>query len=558
MRRMLLVIVSIFLAGSQCQAVQQIQTKEGAEVNELTLAELREQRKEMAWRKRRIIFNNDGDDQSSQEATTAEGLLKQRTTALLGSQVDAIWYYSTYGMKLHHQDGPFGKLYACGDRNGIATANYELLMKEEGKDALEIMIDVCRKHDLECFYANRVNDVHDSFFEGIMYRLREEHPEWMLSTKEEGKKYQYPDLRSCWTAWNFEVDEIRELTVEAMREVFQTYDVDGIEMDFWRHTIYFPEAMESKPVTPEHTELMNEMMRQLRRAADEEGLKRGRPILIAGRCVEDVQISRNSGLDVKTWLEEGLVDMLSVAHGTEHTAPMTDLIDLAHRYDTPIYPISGATHKSAWEQEYDPNDELAHYRAMLGNLPVWRGDVLCHLANGADGVQLFNIFDPTIRQWWELGEPAEMLKMDRTYVWDYLPSQRAGNDTFAQLRMTRHRWPVTVTAEGCEAMPLFVGEDLSAPAPAGKQRELTLRVHVTGLTTTHQLTVQVNGQTLPVPQISPALSDQPQDVWLEYDVTGDLFQPGENDVDARINGEEAPPGTVAIDQIRLNVDHQAD
>jgi hypothetical protein len=91
--------------------------------------QLRQQRKQIPQRPRRIIFNNDGDDiamlgkdgwkdtlvdrQRGLFPPTAEGLLAARTTPLLGSQVDAITYYSTWGMKLHHTDGPFGRLYRC-------------------------------------------------------------------------------------------------------------------------------------------------------------------------------------------------------------------------------------------------------------------------------------------------------------------------------------------------------------------------------------------------------------------------------------------------------------
>ena len=50
----------------------------------LTLTELRKERKMMAHRKRRIIFNNDGDDIGGHGASTPDGLLQLRTKALLG------------------------------------------------------------------------------------------------------------------------------------------------------------------------------------------------------------------------------------------------------------------------------------------------------------------------------------------------------------------------------------------------------------------------------------------------------------------------------------------
>ena len=202
----------------------------------------RADRRKLAHRRRRIVFNNDGDDLSSMllkgteasrrhgvkpligmaeveklrdlEATdaiakpgaaptAADALLRERTTALLGSHVDAIWYYSTYGMRLHHdRNTAFGKLYACSASPVLAKTleNYRRLI-EEGHDTLEVMVKVCRDRGMEIFYSNRMNDCHDSFNTALTYHIRREHPEWSLSTPEQGKKYQYPDPRSCWTAW---------------------------------------------------------------------------------------------------------------------------------------------------------------------------------------------------------------------------------------------------------------------------------------------------------------------------------------------------------------------
>ena len=82
-----------------------------------SLEKLRLERRKLAGRQRRIIFNNDGDDIGGYDpprnqdypidasvAGTAAGLLNVRTSGLLGSHVDAMFYYSTWGMKLHFQD----------------------------------------------------------------------------------------------------------------------------------------------------------------------------------------------------------------------------------------------------------------------------------------------------------------------------------------------------------------------------------------------------------------------------------------------------------------------
>lgn len=84
------------------------------------------------------------------------------------------------------------------------------------------------------------------------------------------------------------------------------------------------------------------------------------------------------GMDVQTWLTEGLVDILSVAYSTEHMPPMQELIELAHQHGVPVYPICNSFHKTEVDEDYK-------HEGMLGNLPVWRGEALNIRAQGADG-----------------------------------------------------------------------------------------------------------------------------------------------------------------------------
>jgi len=515
---------------------------------EYTLDVLRRERKIAAQRKRRIVFNNDGDELWRDTDATRAGVLAARIAGLAGSHVDAIWQWGSDGFKLIHQDGPFAQLYTM-DPNGLnyqrAVKAHQTLMEDCGKDNLEIVIDFCRENGMEVFYSNRMNDVHDSYFPNRLYITKIEHPEWCLGTKEESKQFGYPDPRSSWSAWNFEVPEIRQLTVDALREVCQTYDIDGIELDYWRHLVNFPEMLRGDPVTPENRELINQLMRDIRQVTEEEGLRRGRPILICGRCVEDVEVSKNSGLDIETWLEEDLVDMLSMAYGTEHLPPVYAVTRLAAKYGAPVYPMINSYDIATT----DPTSDGGKRR---GNMPVWRGDALNKFEQGAAGLQTFNLFGTQWPQWRELGEPELMLTLDRTYVWYYLPSQREGRDTFGALRTTRHRHPVTVSAADCEPMPLYVGEDLSAPDLSGKSRTLTLRVRAHGLTAGHALSVAVNGSSLIHSRTEPALGAAAETTWLYYDdMEDDLFKTGRNFVTAKIATGAGP--VVTIDQVRLDV-----
>ena len=505
----------------------------------LTIGELRAQRKDLAWRKRRIIFNNDGDDLAHPEADTAGGLLGARTEALVGSQVDAIWYYSTFGMKLHQEDGPYGRLYRCPGHS-LSIENARKLIAHEGRDALEITIDFCRQHGLEIFYSNRMNDSHDSLDTSILYDIRRQHPEWSLGTQEEGGKYDRTDIRSRWSVWNFERPEIRGLTVEALREVCARYDIDGLEIDF-RGKLYFPPTMRLEAVTQQHLEMMNEMMRELRKATEEEGLRRGRPILIAARCADDLEMSPQVGLDVETWLKEGLIDILQT--GVSMT-PVGPLIELAHRYEVPAYPLVNVKYKA--EGYLD--------RA------VWRGEALLRWAQGGDGIYMFNVFDPTQPLWWELGEPEELLRTDTSYVcgpWRQ-PDNNAGLVT--KLSIPASRWPVVVTASvGTEPVPLSIGQDLTEPAPQRRRRSLALRIYITGMTPAHKLLVKLNGHTLHdgilvLDAEAPALRDKAKPVCIVYhNPEVSMFRLGSNELEFSLGGGTGTPcGPLNIEQVRLD------
>ena len=327
------------------------------------------------------------------------------------------------------------------------------------------------------------------------------------------------------------------MTVAALREVCRNYDVDGIELDFMRDTIYFRPTMQLEAVAQKHLDLMNDMMRRIRRMTEEEGLKRGRPFLVAARCADDLILSRSIGLDVETWLKEDLVDVLSAGSWVDFTMPMEATIDVAHRYDVPLYPVV----KSFWKAD------------MLKDLAVWRADAMNLFTQGADGIYMFNVFDPTLSLWWELGDPKQLAATDKTYVWDYLPSQREQSDVLPALRLTRFRPPVPVTTQACEPIPLFVGENLQDPGPAGRRRSLTLRIRMKDLTSIHKLRIALNGKPLGEAEISEALTDQPQEVWMQFVPDRELFHVGENLLTAALAGTAGGTAHQVIDEVRLDV-----
>ena len=99
-----------------------------------------------AHRKRRIILNNDGDDclaaKQGGAPTAIEEFLKQRTSPLVGSQVDAVFYCGgrCFGSVLHRTDVA-ENLADHGKRLCRDTLLRHLL--DQGTDPLQVMLDFC-------------------------------------------------------------------------------------------------------------------------------------------------------------------------------------------------------------------------------------------------------------------------------------------------------------------------------------------------------------------------------------------------------------------------------
>ena len=186
------------------------------------------------------------------------------------------------------------------------------LMLKDGKDTLEVMVDSCHRNGLEIFYSNRMNDAHEHCFPGILYHIKTRHPEYTIGhmvkhTSPEDTLKELLRTRTTLSDLNFELPVIRDLTGEAMGEICRNYDIDGIELDCFRG----PRVFVSVPARPKQIELLNDMMRKMRKMTEEEGLRHGRPVLIAARYLDNLEHSLFYGLDVNTWLEEDLVDLLT-------------------------------------------------------------------------------------------------------------------------------------------------------------------------------------------------------------------------------------------------------
>ena len=150
------------------------------------------------------------------------------------------------------------------------------------------------------------------------------------------------------------IPEVFDHRMRIFTEVAQNYDIDGLELDFRRW--YF---MISDPLK-NHT-VLTEMVRQIRKMLHETAKAKGREPMLLGVRVspmlrgtfdiadfpgahygEPENLScQNLGLDVKTWIQEGLVDyicptlFLSELPGLPRT---NEFVALARNTPVGVYP----------------------------------------------------------------------------------------------------------------------------------------------------------------------------------------------------------------------------
>ncbi|MCC6125831.1 MAG: family 10 glycosylhydrolase [Pirellulales bacterium] len=500
-------------AGSEFLA----QAVAAAVMRELPASSLKAWRKPAAERKRRIIFNNDGNDARTppDEPRTHENFLSKRTTALAGSQVDAI-FYCTGGFNLYTHHGKDTEARTYGDANVV---NWAWDLGKNGPDSLETMVRFGHEHGMEVFWSMRMNDCHDSTNPKNMSQWKKDHPQCLV-----GKKgIRYPAGGNRWSALNYGLPEVREKVFRILADVASRYDVDGLELDFFRSPIYFQPQILGKPVTQEHRDAMTELVRRVRRMADEEAIRRGRPLLLAVRVPDSLECARALGLDIERWLEEGLVDVMAVSC-LFRLNPWETSVALGHKYGVPVYP-------SLSESRFKDTETNALRRTDAS----YRGRALEAWAAGADGIYLFNFDDPQSKLWKELGDPRTLPALEHLYTTGHTPAASgdgvnrwvAKGLQFLNLPIPMPERPLTLAPGVPASVEIRAGMRPNGDTRLGPVMQIAVRLRLQDApANAPAIEVKLNGHVL--------ASGVRDGQWIEYPARPEWMQRGVNRIELNL------------------------
>jgi hypothetical protein len=236
-------------------------------------------------------------------------------------------------------------------------------LADAGHNPPGLVVRECRKRGINCFVSLRMNDCHDG-----------QHPRGVLPNpelptfKRLNADWLLDDL-DWWTALDYRRPQVRALKLRVIEEFFDRWDFDGIELDWLRHTMNFPRGTDR-----ENGKYLTEFLQAVRRSLEDRARKRGRPIELAVRIPERVEWCLEGGFEIDKWLNEGLVDFLTLGQGLTEAPGMGDFRALMKKRSIPIY---ASLYSYGNGYRVSPDEVIRGEAATLWN-------------DGADGLYLFN------------------------------------------------------------------------------------------------------------------------------------------------------------------------
>ncbi len=338
----------------------------------------------------------------------------------------------------------------------------------QGADPLRVAIDRGHELGLRVFARLEMNheygpaDPGNWLWVAFVGDLNKQHPEYRI-----GKSVQL----------DFRHREVRDFKLAIFREAAEA-GADGVALDF---AVYPPFFEEPDPA------IMTQFMRDVRAALDEVGQAQARPVEIMAR-VPTVKYM-DLGLDWKTWMREGLVDIIVPTH---LRAPdyfdlrIEEFVSLSHQTGVPVYPTIWHSLGFVTTDQH-PSDEKTgrrRYDKSKTKAMFYAQALMFHRA-GADGLQLGMSADEWRKRPWfdDLADPEKVLHANKHYMVDPIELRPGTFDLPAD-------GPPHVSER---TVGLRIGDDIAAARDGGYDVTATLVVYVRPLQPGEKLEVVVNG-----------------------------------------------------------------
>jgi len=300
--------------------------------------------------------------------------------------------------------------------DGICDVAHTLY--RQGIDYLPLLIDHAHRAGIAFYASFRMNDIHhrshpDGCLAPDFWKQHQEYRIWG-----ETDAYSYYN-----GAMDYSFEEVRERKLAAIVEVARNYAVDGIELDMSREPYFFQpdEAWDKRGIL---TEFLIQVRTRLKAA--------GRDIPIMVRTLFREDRLRHGGMDLRTWIVEGRLDILVCTDlCNTFRADLEPWLSLCRKHKIPFYPSLEGWF--AWNRRnfYDifPNPDASPQGLAPGGDRDTRGLMLRAAAQNfaaqdISGLALYNLWPRpnNCKPPAHLTELFDFLHRDKRYqFWEELP-----------------------------------------------------------------------------------------------------------------------------------------
>ncbi len=365
------------------------------------------------------------------------------------SRSDGLFYPSKIGLQFGSDRRPFQHAHEWR-----AWENMQSLIAR-GLDPLTVLVDRAHEKGMDFFASLRMGG-----YGGMA-------PEHALATG--GRSFSHPEVRDHQSA--------------VLKELATQYAVEGVELDFAAAPGGSPFWLRPEDVS-EYTPVMTDFVRK---AAEMVRSRPDGPAQIGARVYPTEELNLKTGLDVHTWLREGLVDfvvpMLYIDFVVDANMPVGWLVQAAHEYDISVYGML---------QPYGSDESRRFYTADNSTAAMMRAAAANFRELGVDG--LYTWFLP-----WPLSESERSLL---TQLGDSTLVQEADKHYFLRRRCDAASeydygafLPLEIPSPDPEKhrqIPFSIADD-----PANDRiQSIRLRIGVSNLVSADRLEVRLNGAPL--------------------------------------------------------------
>ena len=461
-------------------------------------------RAEMIAKTGNCIWNTGGCDMlyyPTNAPITEESFVSRRLAKSHGTKVTAISYCplsSGFGLFTARKAGDFmDRVFESGKSRNAARDFAEKL----DTDALEMACRFARKEGKNVFVSIRMNDTHDSSHSKkhpspLFSPFKERHPECLVGEMEG------PNRRGVmtWSSVDYSHSEVREALKGYIRQFCENYDIDGVELDFNRHAMFFRSTFKGGVASEAEIAIMTQLMREIRALTERLGRIRGKPFLLLARTDDSIAHDRAVGYDPTQWMAEGLIDYW-IAGGYTRIDDYDEVVAVARRY--PKVKLFASMDESRVDGSCGSSKKpYIHGRWFWTDLgdcavPFYAACISAAMSAGFDGIWHFNIEESPMPRVVSI-DPADTECVDKRYY----ATERDPRDLnwhlkdglrFLKTPDIDPTHPRRMAAGETYSFSMIVGDDFAAAAKRGKVPTCGIRLLATG---SDKVTVRMNDDLL--------------------------------------------------------------